>query len=77
MYPAEWKGSTDPDDKSGVGIFKIEGVEYSLRLDSFTSFQMVGEMLDCAFDQGKSFAAGAMRSHIMRAMDHAASTHAL
>lgn len=25
MHPSEWKGSTDPDDKSGVATFKIEG----------------------------------------------------
>lgn len=77
MYPSEWKGSTDPDDKSGVATFKIEGVEYALRLDSFTSFQVLGEMLDRAFDQGKSFAAQAMRSKIERAMDQAAIDHAL
>ena len=77
MYPSEWKGSTDPDNKSGIATFKIEGVEYALRLDSFTSFQMVGEMLGSAFDQGKSFASQAMRSHIMRAMDQAVIDHAL
>ena len=73
MYPSEWKGSTDPDDKSGVATFKIKGVEYALRLDSFTRFQMVGEMLERAFGQGKRFAARAMR----RAMDQAAIDHDL
>lgn len=75
MYPSEWKGSTE--DKSGVATFKIEGVEYALRLDCFTSFQMVGEMLECAFNQGKSFAAQAMRSKVERAMDQAVIDHAL
>lgn len=77
MYPSEWKGSTDPNDKSGVATFKIEGVDYMLKLDCFTSYQMIEEMLESAFDQGKSFAAGAMRSKIERAMDDAVRDHAL
>ena len=77
MYPSEWKGSTDPNDKSGVATFKIEGVDYMLRLDCFTCYQMVEKMLDSAFDQGKSFAAQAMRSKIERAMDQAVIDHAV
>ncbi len=77
MYPSEWKVSTDPNDKSGVATFKIEGVEYSLHLDCFTSFQIVGEMLESAFDQGKNFAAQAMCSKVTRAMDQAVIDHAL
>lgn len=77
MYPSEWKGSTDPDDLSGVATFKIEGVEYSLRLDCFTSYQTLCTMLDSAFDQGKSFAAQAIRGHVCRAMDQAEIMHAL
>ncbi|HWO99319.1 MAG TPA: hypothetical protein VNL74_01665 [Methylococcus sp.] len=66
MYQSEWKGSTD--EPGGVATFKIEGVDYALRLDCFTSYQVVCEMLESAFYQGKSFAAQAMRSHITRAM---------
>jgi len=41
MYPSKWKGSTEPDDISGIATFKIEGVEYTLKLDCFTSCQVV------------------------------------
>lgn len=62
---------------SYLATFKIEGVDYSLRLDCFTSYQIVSEMLDSAFDQGKRFAAQAMRRHITMAMDQAERDHAL
>ena len=57
MYPSKWTGSTDPNDKSGVAEFKVEGVDYALHLDCFTDYQVLSEMLEAAFDQGKSFAA--------------------
>lgn len=75
MYPSEWKGSVEAEN--GVATFKIEGNTFLLRLDCFKDYQMVSNMLEMAFDQGKSFAAGAMRSHINRAMDDAVRTHAL
>lgn len=75
MYPSEWKGSTEPDDISGIATFKIEGVGYSLRLDCFTSYQVVSQMLDGAFDQGKSFSAKAMRGYVIRALDEAEAHH--
>lgn len=77
MYTSEWKGSTELDDKSGVATFKVEGVDYSLRLDCFTSYQVTCEMLDAAFGQGKSFAATAMRRYIVRALNQAEVDHAL
>lgn len=77
MYPSEWKGSTNPNDESGIGTFMIEGVGYGLRLESFSDFKFVGEMLDAAFKQGKKFSARAMRSHIVGAMDDAERAHAL
>lgn len=77
MYPSKWTGGTEAEDKSGVATFMVEGVEYALRLDCFTDYQVVSEMLEAAFDQGKSFAATAMRSKITRAMDQAVIDHAL
>lgn len=76
-YPSEWKGSADPADLSGVATFSIDGVDYVLRLDSFKVFQLIGDMLDISFNQGKRFAAQAMRSHINHAMDRATEDHAL
>lgn len=74
-YPSEWKGSVESE--AGVATFKVEGHTFLLRLECFADYQMVSNMLDMAFDQGKSFAAGAMRSHITRAMEQAVMDHAL
>lgn len=75
MYPSEWKGSVSSE--AGVATFKIEGQTFLLRLECFTDYQMVSNMLELAFHQGKSFAAQAMRSKIERAMDQAVIDHAL
>ena len=77
MYPSKWTGSTDPNDKSGVAEFKVEGVDYALHLDCVTAYQVLSEVVEAAFDQGKSFAATAMRSKVTRAMDQAVIDHAL
>ena len=69
MYPSEWKGSTEAEN--GTATFTIDGNTFLLRCESFADYQMVSNMLEMAFDQGKSFAAQAMRSKIERAMDQA------
>ena len=69
MYPNEWKGSTD--SKEGSSFVKIDGVEFSLELNSFEDHQILCMMLDMAFDQGKSFGSDVMRSHITKAMEDA------
>ena len=74
MYPGKWTGSTDPNNKRGVAEFKTEGVDYALYLDCFTDHLVVSEMLEAVFNQGKRFAATAMRSKVTRAMDQADST---
>lgn len=74
-YPSEWKGSVDAVD--GTAIFKIDGVEYSLHLDSFSDYQAVAEMLAAAFIQGKQFVEQSIRSHVSRALDDAKRLHAL
>lgn len=75
MYPSEWKGSVEAEN--GVATFKIEGKTFLLRCECFADYQMVSNMLELAFDQGKSFAAQAMRSKVERAMDQAVIDHAL
>lgn len=74
-YQSEWKGNVDAVD--GTAVFKIDGVEYSLHLDSFTNYQIVAGMLDAVFNQGKQFAEQAIRSHVSRALDDAKRLHAL
>lgn len=74
-YTSEWKGSVDAVD--GTAIFKIDGVEYSLHLDSFSDYQVVVGMLDAVFIHGKQFAEQAIRSHVSRALDDAKQIHSL
>ena len=76
-YPQEWHGSTDKDDETGEAVFMVEGLEYRLRLANFKDFQNVAEMMEAAFQQGKSFAAKAIRGHLNRAMEAAEREHAL
>ena len=72
MYPSEWKGSAE--SPTGVATFRIEGKTFLLRCACFKDYQMVSNMLELAFDQGKSFAARGMRSQIEHAMNQAEST---
>ena len=76
-YPSEWKGSTQAEVKDGVATFIIEGSCYSLKLECFSDYQAISQMLEVAFDQGKRFAADAMRSHIHAAIEKARQDHAL
>lgn len=73
MYPSEWKGSVD--SPSGVATFRIEGLDFAVKLNSFTDYQMLSNMLDLAFKHGNQVAAAAMRSHIMNAMHEAERVH--
>ena len=74
-YQSEWKGSVESE--AGVATFKVEGHTFLLRCECFADYQMVSNMLELAFDQGKSFAAQAIRSKIEMAMDQAVIDHAL
>lgn len=74
-YSSEWNGSVDAVD--GTAIFKIDGVEYRLHLDSFSDYQAVVGMLAAAFINGKQFAEQAVRAHVSRALDDAKLLHAL
>lgn len=76
-YPREWMASTDPKEEKGDATFMVEGFKYTMRLQSFEDFCAVSKMLDAAFDQGKSFAAQAIRSHVERSLQDAVRDHAL
>lgn len=76
-YPREWKASTDPSDESGTATFMVEGVKYTLGLENFKAFLSISAMLDASFKQGKVFAAGAVRSHIEKALHNAEIAHDL
>ena len=75
MYPSEWIGNAE--NANGIAKFKIEGLDFSIRLQCFADYLMLSNMLDLVFSQGKGFAEQAIRSHIIRAMDNAKNQHAL
>lgn len=77
MYPCEWHASSDLTVASGTATFMVDGVKYTLRLDNFAAFQAVSKMLEVTFQQGKVFGAGAVRSHVVRALDNAEIVHGL
>lgn len=76
-YPSEWRASADPAVESGEAVYKVDGIEYRMRLETFDDFLKVGKMLDATFRQGKSFAADVIRDRIDRAMDDAKLFHDL
>lgn len=75
MFPSEWKGSAE--SLSGTASFKIAGLDFAVRLDSFADYQMLNKMLDLAFYQGKRFAGTTIRSRVMNAMEEAERAHGL
>jgi len=76
-YPKEFKASTDPDDKSGLASFTVNNTKYIFKLESFEDFQIADKLLEEVFQQGKQFAAQAMRSHVENSLDRAESDHSL
>jgi hypothetical protein len=64
MYPCNWKGSEDPENESGTVNFMVDGLEYVFGLECFEDSQKINKMLDVAFDQGRSFGAGAIRDAV-------------
>lgn len=67
-YPSKWTGSNDMADTSGTAKFRMDGIDYQLRLNSFEDYQRLDGMLEVAFKQGKHFAAMRVRSHVIAAM---------
>jgi hypothetical protein len=55
-YLFEWKGSSEPENKSGVADFAVEGKHYILSLEKFDDALAISLMLQSAFDQGKDCA---------------------
>lgn len=76
-YPCEWLASTDPNEERGTATFMVDGQRYVLGLDNFAAFQSVSKMLDVVFQQGKEFAAQAVRGHVEKALDKAEREHGL
>lgn len=54
MNTSSWKGSEDPDVKSGVGTFYISGNVFTLNLESFNDYLLIEKMIKEAFKSGCS-----------------------
>lgn len=76
-YMRQWRGKTEPEDKSGEADYMVEGELFSIPLPSFEHAQRLDALLWVAFQQGKQFAFNAVKSHIAGAMQQADSAHSL
>lgn len=73
-YPMEWRGSVEPEDKSGEAIFMVDGEQFTFRLPSFLAASAMSDALNLAFEQGKRFMFKAMQDHVSNAMRDCASS---
>ena len=49
----QWLASQDPDIKSGVATYKTDKKTITLKLESFSDFLAINEMLKASFNTGK------------------------
>lgn len=49
---SEWKGSQDPDLKSGTAKFNINGGSIELDLNNFKEFSSIDNLLQLAYNLG-------------------------
>lgn len=76
-YMVRWEGKTDPEDKSGIAHFRIEGEDCEIRLPTFEAAQKLDQLMWVAFQQGKRFSFNAIKGHILEALARADQAHAL
>ena len=74
-YMKEWRGKTDPTDKSGDADYMVEGELFTIPLPTFQHARRLDDLLWTTFRQGKSFAFDAIKSHLDRAMINADIAH--
>lgn len=49
---SEWKGSQDPEIKSGTAKFNINGASIELDLNNFKDFSSIDNLLQLAYNLG-------------------------
>lgn len=76
-YMRQWRGKTEPDDKTGEADYMVEGELFSIPLPSFEHAQRLDALLWTAFRQGKQFGFTAVKGHIAEAILKADSAHSL
>jgi hypothetical protein len=50
LVKESWKGSSDPNDLSGIATFVVNSQEFSFKLENFNDFQKIGTILDIVSD---------------------------
>jgi hypothetical protein len=62
--PYTWKGSSDPDDRTGVATFRLAKKILTMRLESFSDGHAITELMSVAYEQGRLAALIEMQSKI-------------
>ena len=68
IYPQKWTGNVNKDIKAGVAEFTVMGNIYGINLESFADFQIISEMLNFAFEDGKQFVKDRAQRAVTRAI---------
>ena len=56
-YKFAWIASENENDETGRAVFKTEDKEYTIKLECFSDFMSVYEMLGIAYKYGKNVSA--------------------
>lgn len=76
-YMRQWRGKTEPDDKTGEAEYMVDGELFHVPLPTFEHAQRLDTLLDVAFQQGKQFAFQGVKRAVDAAMIEADRQHAL
>lgn len=68
MVNSRWVGNGG-DDKSGVAVFVVDGVETQIRFDRFADYYEIEKLLCLNFELGKSHGARSALAEINRVMN--------
>jgi len=69
IFDSKWEGSTDPEIKSGVGIFKVGDYEREIKLESFEDFWFIDTALTLAYGEGRDKGRGTLIYDIKTFLD--------
>lgn len=53
-YPVTWSGKPDPEDKSGIATWMVEGEKYEFQLERFEDCQKIDHMLSEAHKSARA-----------------------
>ena len=74
-YKVTWKGNVDRED--GIAVFDIDGVEESIRLDSFRDYFNLTNMIDTIFLSGKTVGANLVSAYVTKGLEEFNKMHSI